>query len=79
MGPTITVKATKNNDLDQEKPALQLITWKDRIIRPLTEDEENYEVMRSKKNSGSNLQIRGKHKVQINRRSESRTDSYDAY
>jgi hypothetical protein len=56
---------------------------KERIIRPLTEDEENYELFRMKKNAGSNLRIKGKLSVQTNRKQMERRStpsaSYDQY
>jgi hypothetical protein len=82
MAPTVTVKAAGINPTDttcSKHASKKAITWRDRIVRPLTEDEENYELMRAKKNAGSNLLFKGKHRVQVNRRSESRPESYDSY
>jgi hypothetical protein len=48
---------------------------KERILRPLTDEEENYELFRVKKNAGSNLRIRGKQSIQTSRKQMDRRSS----
>ena len=56
---------------------------KERIVRPLTDEEENYELFRVRKNAGSNLRIKGKQSIQTSRKSMDRratpAASYDQY
>lgn len=50
----------------------------ERIIRPITEEEENYELMRVKKNAGANLRMKAKQSIAAGRRtSEKRFEGYD--
>jgi hypothetical protein len=83
QGPTLTIKVDSGVAGREDLVASgSKRTAKDRIVRPLSEEEENYELMRVRKNAGSNLQIRGKHAVQTNRKTASRTSSsamYDQY
>ena len=77
QGPTVTVKvdsgvtkAVDSNPVHQFK--------KERIVRPLSEEEENYELSRVRKNAGSNLRLKGKQSIQTNRK-QMHNASYDQY
>jgi hypothetical protein len=73
--PTITVggvsmAATAEGGAAKPRP--------ERIVRPLTDEEENYELTRMKKNAGSNLRLKGKQGINVGRRaSEKRYEHYD--
>ena len=79
MGPTITVNAGTCSAQGGSVLASTARTWMDRIVRPITEEEENYELFRVQKNSGPNLKMKGKVQLQMNRKSESKKwNSYDS-
>lgn len=73
MAPTLTVPT-----LGQE-PAVHKVarTWKDRIVRPMTEEEENYEVLKVQRNARSNLKVKGKQSIQLTRKGTRQYNSYD--
>jgi hypothetical protein len=73
MAPTLTV----SRDGTACVPITNQVTSSSsRIIRPLTEEEENYEILRVQKNAKTNLKMKGKQSVQVSRRNSSH-NSYD--
>jgi hypothetical protein len=78
MAPTLTVSrdGTACVPITNQVTSSSSRTWKDRIIRPLTEEEENYEILRVQKNAKTNLKMKGKQSVQVSRRNSSH-NSYD--
>jgi hypothetical protein len=84
QGPTVTIKVDSGVAQSAESSASgNLAPRKERIVRPLTEEEENYELTRVRKNAGSNLRMKGKHAIQTNRKHMERKSvpsaSYDQY
>ncbi len=84
QGPTVTVRvdsgvAYESLELSGSRQSVR----KERIVRPLTDEEENYELTRVRKNAGSNLRMKGKHAIQSNRKQMERKSvpsaSYDQY
>ena len=76
MAPTLTVSA--NGTAAPSAPVQASSARKERILRPMTADEEDYELARVRKNAGSNLGLKGKQSIAINRKSsERRYASYD--
>ena len=84
--PTLTVSA-EGTPVGARKPvaAVAARTHADRVLRPLTDEEANYELCRARKNSSSsaasNLRIKGKQSIQISRRvlSSAKINSYDQF
>ena len=79
MAPTLTVSSSTGEQqgkmhAPEEKFAR---TWKDRIVRPLTEEEENYELLKVQKNARSNLKVKGKQSIQLSRKNTRQYNSYD--
>ena len=67
--PTLTVRV----DSGVAKELNQEVTRKaSRILRPITEEEENYELTRARRNAGSNLRLKGKQQIQSNRKASQR-------
>lgn len=74
--PTLTIHAESGVAKDINTLSEKAVPC--RILRPLTAEEENYEITRSKRNSGSNLRMKGKISIQTNRKSsQRRLHSYD--
>ena len=80
MGPTITVAGSKGREEGILAGAVVKRTWRDRKVRPITEDEERYEILRvTCRNSGPNLKMNGKNSLQLNKRERKTTyNSYDS-
>ena len=73
MAPTLTVGSCDEH-VSEGKIAR---TWTDRIVRPMTEEEENYELLKVQRNARSNLKVRGKQSIQLTRKSTRQYNSYD--
>ena len=79
MAPTLTVSSSTSCNEQPMKMHVEKFarTWKDRIVRPLTEEEENYELLKVQKNARSNLKLKGKQSIQLTRKSTRQYNSYD--
>lgn len=74
QGPTMTVSSGKPAEQSAPVQAAQ----RERIVRPLTEEEENYELQRVRRGGSANLRVKGKQSIQISRKSSDRRyASYD--
>ena len=74
QGPTVTIKVASNT----ANAPVQTTVRKERIVRPLTEEEENYELLRAKRVGSGSLRVKGKQSIQISRKSADRRHaSYD--
>ena len=80
MAPTLTVSADSavSGGGVVSAPASQITrTWKDRIVRPVTDEEENYELLKVQKNARSSLKLKGKQNIQLTRKNTRQYNSYD--
>ena len=79
MAPTMTVPVQPAMSSEPSSATMAVIsrTWRDRVIRPITEEEENYELLRVQRNAKSNLKMKGKQSVQLSRRNGKSYNSYD--
>lgn len=74
--PTLTIHAESGVARDIKTLSEKAVP--PRILRPLSAEEENYELTRAKRNAGSNLRMKGKLSIQTNRKSsQRRLHSYD--
>lgn len=74
MAPTLTVPSLGSEPTLPDEVAR---TWLDRVVRPMTEEEENYEVLKVQRNARSNLKVKGKQNIQLTRKSTRQYNSYD--
>lgn len=87
QGPTLTVRVDSGvacQEAPESRIAAASARAKERIVRPLTEEEQNYELFRVRKNAGANLKLKGKHSIQTSRknsapRRSTPSASYDQY
>ena len=76
--PTLTIHVDSGVAKQPIEADQTHLSSKLRIVRPITEEEQNYELMRVKRNAGSNLRIKGKQSIQSNRKISNRQHaSYD--
>ena len=72
MGPTITLPSSTS-----PVEAVPVRTWRDRVVRTITDEEEQYEMLRMRKAGGSSsLKLKGKQSVQLARRERGRRDAH---